>query len=239
MSIIKNTKWQMIYQQQDPVELPEEDWLDEHGGSKAYKYKSIPPYSSDQWVDAPVDSNGKVHFAKKSRLPTSGNPNGYKKGPHKLVDFTYFRTTVTIPAGARIDSFKVTINKVDDGARVYLFNNKDECKDGYFDTSDDVKYNGTVTVDFTDKVLKGNVKTIVIVQFDDCPVENRLTGGIDVQINDETIETDTELKIPEKDGIQWSYYWATDLKVDPSDRNQAQELLMETNSRTNLMFLLL
>jgi hypothetical protein len=221
MSTIKNTKWQMVYQNQEIVHLPEEDWLHENGAAPAYKYKSFPPYTSPHWEDAPIDDNGKLNFVKPSRLE-----GGFTHLPHKQVDFTYFRSIVVIPKNEEITSFKVIIDHVDDGARMYLFNKKN--KDGKYIEADDAKRGGDqVSADFTKDVTDGQ-NTIVIVQFDQNPVLNTLTGGIKIEINGKEIETDQTAKIPETDGLTWKFYWAEDIEVDPNNNKQATGKVNET-----------
>lgn len=187
MSVISNTKWQMVYQGQDIVHLSK--GYPDHGDPQAYAYKKFPHINQMKtankpgWEDAPTE-NGLLDFRKVSRLTEGGQVQ---------LDFTYFRTFVNIPKDSKIKSFNVIINNVDDGARVYLFNNK--YAEGV-NVSDGAKLNGKVeTDDFSKYVVEGQ-NMIVIVQFDDCPGANILTGGIDIKINGEEIKTDPSLAVP-------------------------------------------
>ncbi len=216
MAKISNTRWQMVYGYEDVITLQEEDWLKEAGGEAAYKYLNFPPYRSPLWIDAPVDSQGKLNFHKDSRIK-----GGWQSEPWKMVDFTYFRTTVKLTNLEDVNSFKVIINKVDDGARMYLFNNRPECKNGMHIPNEDGKFYGkSVTADFTPYVSEG-LNTVVIVQFDHNPTLNTLTGGIDIEINGVPITTDPLLEVPKEDGIKWKFYWADNIRKDPANSLQA------------------
>ncbi len=203
MSKIESSRWEMYYRQQGLVSLPQEDWLHEHGGVSAYKYMSFPPENSSNWV--PVDVvDGRINFEKASRIPGPTIPP-----PYKIIDFTYFRVSVEIPEGTDINSLLVTINYVDDGARMYLFNEQN--LDGIYLPTLEGKLGGRdVTADFTEHAVIGK-NVIVIVQFDDCPVLNRLTGGIRITLNKKDIPISenpvTPLNQPRR------FYWADRLHV--------------------------
>lgn len=181
---IKNTRWQMI--RSEKIIDVEPPYPNVHGDPSYYKYAVLPFPNDPRWKDAPT-KDGKLHFEQRSRLPDG---SCFKK-----LDFTYFRTFVNIPEGTDIQKFRVTIAQVDDGARMYLFN--DSNLGGTYQATEDAKLNGRgVSVDFKDKAVHG-WNMVMIVQFDDCPVENKLTGGVEIVLNDKVVTTDPKLEIPD------------------------------------------
>lgn len=181
---IKNTRWQMIRSEKIIDVDPPAPKV--HGDPSYYKYAVLPFPDDLRWEDAPTKA-GKLHFEQPSRLPAG---SCFKK-----LDFTYFRTYVEIPEGTDIQKFRVTIAQVDDGARMYLFN--DSNVGGTYQETEDAKLNGRgVSVDFKDKAVHG-WNMVMIVQFDDCPVENKLTGGVEIVLNDKVVTTDPKLEIPD------------------------------------------
>lgn len=205
MSEISNTKWQMNYRSQDVVNL--KVGFPDHGDSGAYKYKRIPAATDANWKDAPTQ-DGKLHFYMKSRL---------KKIGQQQLDFTYFRTFVTIPAKTKITGFTVTVNQADDGARVYLFNSKHP-KGTYIPGHDSKLDGGPVTTDFTAEAVTGQ-NTIVIVQVDDAPTLTRLTEGVDISVNGVPIQTDPSLPTPVQS--KYKFHWTTVPQLSKGDKGEA------------------
>jgi hypothetical protein len=67
--------------------------------------------------------------------------------------------------------------------------------DGLFVAANDGKRGGTaVTTDFSKELLPGEINTFVIIQVDDNPSGNTLTGGITVKLNNSEIAPDPNWK---------------------------------------------
>ena len=179
-----NTRWQMI--RSDNFVEVKPPCPKVHGDPAYYKYATLPYPNDKRWSDAPT-KNRQLNFDERSRLPDG---SCFKK-----LDFTYFRAYVNIPEGTTIQQFRVTISQVDDGARMYLFNNSNV--GGVYKQADDAKLNGRgVSADFTSSATPG-WNMVCIVQFDDCPVHNKLTGGVEIKINNQVVVTDPQLDVPE------------------------------------------
>ena len=150
----------------------------EHGDVRAYALADIPVASDSNWENAPLDNNGDINFSESSNL------NDCKR----TLDFTYFETEIDIPFGTTLTELKVTFSKVDDGARAYIFNtdNPDGAFIGQIKLNDD-----PVTEDYSSIAKVGEINRLVIVQFDDCRVQNNLKGA-KVIANGEEVEIDTE-----------------------------------------------
>ena len=151
-----------------------------HGNPIAYNHAKIPPKiitdaKAPKWESAPKDANGNVNFSESSSLEC-----------YQQLDFTYFRTFIDIPATG-VQRLTVTINKVDDGARMMIFNSKHP--KGQYNAANDGKLAGTaVTTDFSKDFAPGEVNTIVIVQMDDCKIHNNMTGGLTVKVNNQEVK---------------------------------------------------
>jgi hypothetical protein len=96
---------------------------------------------------------------------------------YEQVDFTYFQTFVTGPAGVMLEEFKVRFDKVDDAARAYVFNTR--YPSGQFVEGADISLFSKVPVtgDLRSLIQPGERNRIVIVQFDDCPTENNIVNA--------------------------------------------------------------
>lgn len=137
----------------------------EHGDPAAYSKMSIPAPTDKGWSKAPVDEKGLVNFSETSKLKCN-----------KELDFTYFQSYVNVPNNYKIETFNVSYDKADDGARIYIFNSK--FPNGTFDEKTDLKLNKAShigAVNLKDKLVPG-MNRIVIVQFDDCAVHNNVKG---------------------------------------------------------------
>ena len=135
-----------------------------HGDRSAYAKAQIPAQNDSGWAEAPKNSAGDVFINRKSSLKCL-----------QQLDFTYFQTTVEIPANTQIHAFNVSYDKADDGARIYIFNSANP--NGTFDENADLLLgkNTVGNVDLKDKIAPGTNR-IVIAQFDDCAVGNNLSG---------------------------------------------------------------
>ncbi len=153
-----------------------------NGDPSAYAKAKIPAQNDNGWKDAPLNSNGDVSIDRSSTIQCL-----------RQLDFTYFQTTVDIPANTKVDKFNVSYDKADDGARIYIFNSK--FPNGTFDPAADLiisnSRDNSGNVDLKAKIVNGSNR-IVIVQFDDCADRNTVKG-INVRVNGEEIK-------PEEDG---------------------------------------
>lgn len=151
--------------------------LDFYGAPRGYYYKNIPAIIDANWVPAPLDGSGKVAFSVPSQLVGI-------YGCLTSIDFTYFQISIYIPAGTQINQFTVSFDRVDDGARIYIFNSA--YPNGAFVDGADVTYQCCgalpyqVTTNLASLAVAGEVNRIVVVQYDCCKTENNLLG---VQIN--------------------------------------------------------
>lgn len=133
-----------------------------NGDPSAYTKMTIPTKNDAGWKNAPKDANGNVYLDRSSALKCL-----------QQLDFTYFQTTVNIPANVSVSEFKVSYDKADDGARIYFFNSK--FPNGTFDPRADLvisqSRDNVGSVNLKDKIASGENR-VVIVQFDDCADKN-------------------------------------------------------------------
>lgn len=140
------------------------------------------------WELAPTDDLGRLNVDW-----TNSEVERYTE-----VDYTYYRRFIYAPLTANVGELTLTIGKVDDGARVYIFN--EDFPEGYYDEAKQAKLGGSlVTVDFTDQFRKGQLNTLVIVQVDESKSWNKLTGGAVIKIEGNEVQacTDWDNKHPE------------------------------------------
>ena len=161
----QRTPWQMHHGYGITSLLSE---IPTHGDASLYNYKRVPSQDDPGWVAPPLDNNGNITFSQPSELPGDGC---YKK-----ADFTYFQTLVAIPQGATVSQFEVRFEKVDDGARAYVYNSK--YPDGEYIPNTDIVLKGDPkTADLSSLVVAGETNRVVIVQVDDCPKDNNLRNA--------------------------------------------------------------
>lgn len=223
---IKMSRWQMAYEKQPIVDLPKKNKVTEHGSIEAYQYSEIPKdvlnSGGENWENAPGEG-GHIDFNKKSILTHAGGnwyPNSEKTTCAKKLNFTYFRAFIFIPAEKKVTSFKVTINQVDDGARMSVYNTL--FPKGCIKKNEEGKLNGNkVSADFTKEATTG-WNLILITQFDDCPVLNKLTGGVEVLVNNKVVDPDLELHAPSC--LIPSYHWASGLKREENQKSATGEI---------------
>jgi hypothetical protein len=141
-----------------------------HGASMAYQYMSIPAKDDIGWEKLTLNTAGNIHFSEPSRI---GYEGGYCLAS---LDFTYFQTFVNIPSNVNVNEFKVSFERVDDGARAYVFNSAHP-KGSYIEGGDIVLGGSPITANLSSLIKIGEENRIVIVQFDDCPVENNLVNA--------------------------------------------------------------
>ena len=157
-----------------------------NGDPSAYQKAKIPSEGDGGWKTAPTDADGNVFIDRSSTVNCL-----------QQLDFTYFQTSVNIPANTKMDKFTVSYGKADDGARIYFFNSK--FPNGSFDPAADLIISDgrdkTGSVNLKDKVVVGGTTRIVIVQFDDCADRNSVQG-IFVSVNGQTIEPEADDDFP-------------------------------------------
>lgn len=136
---------------------------------------NIPKENDAGWKLAKTNQDGTVDFSERSVLTQCG----------EQIDFTYFQTTVNVPTNVNMTNFMVSYDEADDGARIYFFNSK--FPKGSFSEASDLIGNqkSYKAVDLKDQVVKGENR-IVIVQYDQCPVLNKVKG-IRIKVNGEEI----------------------------------------------------
>lgn len=156
--------WKMNKGSQGIIQLREK--LSDDDVSSPFQYRQIPPQDDNGWKLASLDAEGEIQYNVRSLVDSC----------LKAVDFTYFETFVDIPANFNIDELVVNFKRVDDGARVYVFNSK--CN-GRYST---VRGITPETSDLKRLMVKGERNRIVIVQFDYCPGDNVLEKA-NIQVN--------------------------------------------------------
>lgn len=142
-----------------------------HGNPIAYNKANIPNTNASGWTTAPTNSNGEIHYSVRSILSRCLSQ----------LDFTYFETFIDIPNGYVINDLNVKFSAADDGARAYIFNS-DHPNGAYIG---EIRLGQTpVTANYASLAKAGEKNRLVIVQFDDCPSGNNLTGA-QVKVNGE------------------------------------------------------
>ena len=162
------TPWEMhrgIGIPDDRISLP--FTLTKHGDTAVYAFASIPPETDLGWGPAP---NGNIiGFSERSKL-------GGSFKCLESADFTYFQTFVDIPLGTTLTEFKITFSGIDDGARIIIFNSTHPPSGGLVPGSD-VFLGGSGTANLASLVALGEHNRVVVVQVDDCAVQNNLREG--------------------------------------------------------------
>lgn len=153
---------------------------------EAFGKATIPAKNDAGWTSAKV-TNGKVDFTENSRLRTCKTE----------LDFTYFQTIVNVPANVKINTFTVSFDLADDGARLYFFNSK--YPQGQFDANADIiSKTEKREIDLKNLVTSGENR-IVIVQYDNCATKNNIQG-IHVKLNGQEVKV-TPAAAPVSDAI--------------------------------------
>jgi hypothetical protein len=131
-----------------------ENYLDRN---KLYDKASIPAENASWGSEGISVNNGVLNY--------TSNP--IVQGCNANIAFSYFQTEINIPDVSKLAEFKLAINQVDDGARIYLYNTR--YPKGTFNASEDIKSvneKGKV-LDFSNRAATGKNR-IVIVKFDSC-----------------------------------------------------------------------
>jgi len=148
-----------------------------NGDPAAYSKMNIPAASDPNWTNAPVNANGEINYSVRSILSIC----------RQQLDFTYFETYISIPANYVVNDLKVSFNAADDGARAYIFNSAHP--NGAF--IGQISLGGSPTsANYASLAVAGEINRMVIVQFDDCPTGNNLTGAR-VNVNGQVAEINT------------------------------------------------
>jgi hypothetical protein len=163
-----------------------------HGSATAYQHMAIPEKDDARWENMMLNQDGNIYFSEPSKISVEG---GYCL---TSVDFTYFQTFVDIPSNVSVNEFKVTFQRVDDGARAYIFNSAHP-KGAHVEGGDIVLGGAPVTANLSSLIKTGEVNRVVIVQFDDCPVENNLVNA-QVIVNGTLVKPPVGPPTNDKDG---------------------------------------
>lgn len=145
----------------------------------------IPPAGDGGWNPAPTVSgnDAAAKYTRQSKVTK----------PKQELDFTYFQSIVTIPAGFTLSNFEVFYDSVDDAARVWIFNEK--FPKGTFLPEADVvsRQVRKATADMKAFVTTGDNR-VVIVQYDQHPPGNDISG-IRIKLNGSEVKAPTEAEI--------------------------------------------
>ncbi len=157
--------WQMY--EGDKIPVKGKVTFKEHGDAAAFSVIQVPAPNAPGWKPAEYGKDGEVTFDRKSDLPCD----------FSVIKPTFFQTTVMIPKGMKVNSFKVYYIKADDGARIYV--------NGQFKPEADLTFNKQQTranaIDLSSFAKEGENR-VVIAQYDDCGGGNSL-HGIDIEVN--------------------------------------------------------
>lgn len=143
----------------------------QHGGSGAYEFANIPSFLDPGWKLAETDAKGDLYFEKNSLI------GGFMAG----LDFTYFRTSFLV--GDPSKSFIVRFNKIDDGARAYVFNSNFpyaiplNAENTFIPNGDARIFAPIQETDISPLLVQGE-NTLIIVQFDDSFIKNNLSVSL-------------------------------------------------------------
>ena len=167
---VARTPWQMHIDPQPSGMLSTGQQLSSHGEVAAYVDARVPAATADSWQSAP---DGDI-IGFDGRVPGFGGDTASRLTAFPClaaVDYTYFQTFVTVPAGGTVSAFQVSFNGVDDGARISIYNS--EHATGLVVPGSYVALNGSGTTDLATYMGEG-VNRVVITQLDDCAVGNNL-----------------------------------------------------------------
>ena len=156
------------------------------GDPLLYDYMQMPPLDDPGWQRPSSETGaGAVRFVVDGDSVIFGGETASILGAGECAtkaDFTYFKTEVTIPAGATVTKFEVSFDQVDDGARAYIRNSRypnGQYPQGAFDPTGDILFNSpaATTANLANFVVPGETNTVIIVQVDNCPPSNNLKNA--------------------------------------------------------------
>lgn len=170
---VRHTPWEM-HEGQDVIklnaELPSNGALPENGYI-AFQHADI-PVEGRGWVPAPNPDTIGFGGPKASRIGAAGGTC------RKAIDYTYFQTFVEIPAGTKVDEFKIVFQGMDDASRITIFNSahpEGKVVEGSYVTRASAD-TSSATTDLKALVMSGKNR-VVITQVDWCPVGNQLQSA--------------------------------------------------------------
>jgi len=117
-------------------------------------------------------------------IPSALCAEGYEDECLEHGKFTYFKTTVTVPAVA-IDQFSVSADVIVDGMRVTIFNYSHPGGEHVVST---LGPGAGTTGDIKDMIVQGD-NTIVITQVDDCCCSNSILNNVKISLNEVIVNT--------------------------------------------------
>ncbi|MBL8601249.1 MAG: hypothetical protein JNK72_04945 [Myxococcales bacterium] len=157
------TPWQ-IHLGAGPTCFPNGRTFSQHGDPGEYQYASIPAETDRGWAaHAPT----RISFDDPSTLCGVCE---CRQG----ADFTYFQTSFYIPPGYTVSSLVVSIENVDDGVNVAVFNSRHP--NGAVDPGSFAYLGGGSTADLARYVIAGRNR-IVLTHVDDCCMVRRIAGA--------------------------------------------------------------
>ena len=113
--------------------------------------------------------------------------------PKRQLDFTYFQSIVTIPPGYALKTFEVYYDKVDDAARVWIYNERNP-KGVFLSEADMIRPSANkATADLKAYVVPGDNR-IVVVQYDQHPPGNNITG-VRIKVDGAEVKAPTDDQI--------------------------------------------
>jgi hypothetical protein len=151
-----------------------------HGDPQEYQHATIPPANDPGWREEP---NDRISFDDPSTLCGQGGAPDLcacRRGG----DFTYFQTFFQVPPSLQINSLRVQIDAVDDGARITIFNAM--YPDGVVDPQSYAFFPGGSTTDLAQYIRPGENR-VVITHVDDCCRVRRI-ADVRILLNDEEIK---------------------------------------------------
>jgi hypothetical protein len=151
-----------------------------NGAVEEYQHATIPPADDAGWREEP---NDRISFDDPSTLcGVNGAPDlcACRYGG----DFTYFQTFFQVAPSLQINSLKVDIESVDDGARISVFNSA--YPNGIVDPNSYALIPGGSTTDLAQYIKPGENR-VVITHVDDCCSVRRI-ANVRIILNDEEIK---------------------------------------------------
>lgn len=172
------TKWQYIRGPINPLIVNPAASRNFHGHIDSYKSPRniIPDIGDSRWAPCSSQDSFCTHADIIGVASTSRLPDGYCL---QYVDYTYYQTTVFVPAGVVVNTLKMTFpaGVMDDGVEVRLFNSL--YPNGYVDANSYVYLWRGSTLDLAPHIVVGENR-ILLTQVDDCAVGNNINAAIEL-----------------------------------------------------------
>ncbi len=135
---------------------------------------SIPDAADPGWQSAPDPDV--IGFDGQTDPNFGGGQASRLTGCGTGVDYTYFETTITVPAGVTPSTFTVDFVNIDDAAQISIFNSANPSGTPGSDATVLADSGGTQTGNLADKLVEGENR-VVIVQMDNCNPGNTLQSA--------------------------------------------------------------